>query len=266
MHTPFIEGSQMETETGQARENAATPPAAPTSTFDLYSTLKEQLVAGKYIQGSRLRADRLRHNFNCSASALREVFLRLAAEGFLEAIPQRGFRVPRTSPMTRNDLVMMRIMLEQQGVTLSIANGDVDWEAAIVSSHHKLARIEDTLNNAQKRAHLLSEWNAAELDFHQALISACGSPLLIQTHENICNRFRMHLLSDDTLYGFRDININEHREIMEAALARDSEICCQRLATHINKNLTGQSKYLLAEQRTPASARVTAVPPANGPD
>lgn len=230
-------------------------PANPTSTFDLYSVLKDQLVAGKYIQGSRLRADRLRHHFNCSASALREVFLRLAAEGFLEAIPQRGFRVPRTSPLTRNDLVMVRIMLEQQGVRLSVVNGDVDWEARIVSSHHKLARVEEALNNAQKRVHLLSEWNAAELDFHQALISACGSPLLMQTHENICHRFRMHLLSDDTLYGFRDINIDEHREIMEAALARDAEKCCQKLATHINKNLTGQSKYLLAEKsnQTPAS-------------
>ena len=220
-----------------------------TDTHSLYARLKEQLSAGKYIQGSRLRADKLRHNFNCSASALREVFLRLSTEGFLEAIPQRGFRVPRTSPVIRNDLVMMRIMLEQQGVRLSVANGTVDWEAAIVSSHHKLASIENTMNKTQKLVPHLNDWNAAELGFHKALISACQSPLLIRTHENICHRFRMHLLSDDTLYGFRDININEHREIMEAALERDAEKCCERLATHINKNLSDQSKYLLAEKR-----------------
>lgn len=210
---------------------------------EIYTDIKDRLCSGKFIQGSRLRAEKLRQTYGCSASTMREVFFRLACEGHIESIEQKGFRVPMGTAEIRTELIGLRVMLEKEGARLSLEKGDLEWEAQLTASYHKLNHIELTIVDTGKILPHVLVWNKAEFSFHEALISACGSRLLMNTHRNIYERFRQHLIGDDTSFGFRRENIAEHRQILDAALARDFDLCQQRIESHINKDLTRRSKF-----------------------
>ena len=212
------------------------------SAAEVYADVKGKLTSGKFLQGGKLRAERLRHTYNCSASTVREVFLKLACEGHLEAIEQRGFRVPMGTSESRTDLIRMRVLLEKEGLKLSLENGGLDWEAELAASYHKLAHIENVIQQSGKIVSNMLFWNEAEYAFHKALISACDSKLLLETHYNIYNRFRQQLISDDSNYGFDVRNIEEHKAIFEYAIKRDYPLCASILETHIDKDLRHRSK------------------------
>ena len=212
------------------------------SAAEIYADVKAKLTSGKFLQGGKLRAERLRLTYNCSASTVREVFLKLACEGHLEAIEQRGFRVPMGTPESRIDLIRMRVLLEREGLKMSLENGGLDWESELAASYHKLAHIENVILQSGKIVSNMVFWNEAEYAFHKALISACSSKLLLETHHNIYNRFRQQLISDDSNYGFDVRNIEEHKAIFEQAIKRDFALCSSILETHIDKDLRHRSK------------------------
>lgn len=219
------------------------------SSSEIYLDVKTKLMAGKFLQGGKLRAERLRHTYNCSASTVREVLLKLSCEGHLDAIEQRGFRVPLGTSETRIGLIHMRLLLEKEGAKLSIEKGGMDWEADLAASYHKLAHVENTIMQSGKILPHLTFWNEAEYSFHYTLISACGSQLLLDMHHNIYNRFRQQLISDDTNFGFDETNVKEHKQIFEAALGHQTEICLALLDKHIDKDLRHRSKvHLVAAQ------------------
>ncbi len=212
------------------------------SSSEIYSDIKSKLTIGKFLQGSKLRAERLRLNYNCSASTIREVMLKLSCEGHLEAVEQKGFRVPMGTSESRTDLVRMRVLLEKEGLKLSLENGKLDWEAELAASYHKLAHIENVIQQSGRIVSNMLFWNEAEYSFHKALISACESKLLLETHYNIYNRFRQQLISDDTNYGFDIRNIAEHKAIFDAAIKRNYPLCSSILESHIDKDLSHRSK------------------------
>jgi DNA-binding GntR family transcriptional regulator len=210
---------------------------------EIYADMKDRLASGKFIQGSRLRAEKIRAGYGCSASTMREILFRLACEGHVEAIDQKGFRVPMGTAQIRTELIGLRVILEKEGLRLSLLNGDLEWEAQLSASFHKLNHIEETIAESGRIIPYLKVWNQAEFDFHRSLISACGSALLMDTHRNIYDRFRQHLVGDDTSFGFRRENIREHRQILETALTRDLDQCQNAIEIHIDKDLTRRSKY-----------------------
>lgn len=219
------------------------------SSAEIYDDVKAKLTAGKFLQGGKLRAERIRHNYNCSASTVREVFLKLSCEGHLEAIEQKGFRVPLGTAENRTDLIHMRLLLEKEGARLSLEKGGLDWEAELAASYHKLAHVENIIMDSGKILPHVAFWNEAEYSFHKTLISACGSKLLLEMHHNIYNRFRQQLISDDTNFGFDVTNVKEHKLIFEAALRHEVSTCVDLLQTHIDKDLRHRSKVQLLAAR-----------------
>lgn len=213
-----------------------------TSSQQVYEDLKAALAGGNFILGSRLRAERIKEKYNCSASTVREAFLRLACEGHLQAIEQKGFRVPLASLKVRNELISMRVLLEKEGAKISIENGDLDWESEVTANYHKLNLIEKRILKEGKVKPYLSRWNQAEYDFHWSIISACNSDILISTHKNIYERFRQNLLGDDMNFGFTKDIFKDHKDIMETALDRDYPRCAKAIEHNIDKDLTRRSK------------------------
>ena len=67
----------------------------------------------------------------------------------------------------------MRLLLESHALALSFAAGDVEWEGRVVAAHHKLEATERLLLAGERDA--TAAWKRYDGEFHQALISACGS-------------------------------------------------------------------------------------------
>ena len=211
------------------------------STPQIYDDLHMQLVTAQIPQGQKMRSERLREDYDCSANTIREVLFRLASEGLVIFEDQRGFRARPADPERLHYLAKFRIMLEQEGATASILNGGLEWEAQLAAAHHKLSHIESEVRRAGGVEHVLSLWSNAEWEFHDTLISASRSPLLRETYKIIYDQFRQQLVSRDSNYGYYADNIEEHRAILEAALARDEPLCRQHIHDHLARNMIGKS-------------------------
>lgn len=208
---------------------------------DIYSALKHRLVSNGFEHDQKLRAEVLRDEFGCSASTVREALFRLSTVGLVNFQEQRGFRVPNRSAEQLIEITHMRVLLESEGAVLSIRNGGVAWEARLTAAHHQLSHIEKRIHDHDKPHELMDIWFSAEKEFHETLISACGSQTLKQLHGRIYARFRQQLMVADRKFDFISENIRSHAEILAAALSGDEAQTRLRIADHLDRHMTGKT-------------------------
>ncbi len=209
-----------------------------TDTPEIYRDLHQRLITAGFTPGEKLKAEELRVTYGCSANTIRDVLLRLSTVGLVSFEEQRGFRAQETSPEKRHDVARFRILLEQEGASLSIRNGDIMWEAQLSAAHHKLSHIETTIAKNGELEAYLPLWSAAEWEFHDTLISACQSPLLRGTYRNIYDQFRQQMVAQERDFGSNYFHaiITEHQAILDAALDRDEERCRKAIHEHMKRN------------------------------
>ncbi|WP_170368262.1 GntR family transcriptional regulator [Ruegeria arenilitoris] len=208
---------------------------------DIYQHLKMRLISNGFDHGAKVRAEELRKDYGCSASTVREVLFRLSSVGLVDFQEQKGFRVPKRSPQKLIELTHIRVLLEGEGTAMSIRNGGVDWEARLTAAHHKLSHIEKRIHATDDPSELIEIWFASEKEFHQTLISACGSDTLKQMHGRIYAQFRQQLMVADRRFEFISENIRHHADILEAALSGDEQQTKQKIHDHLKRHLTGKT-------------------------
>jgi len=204
---------------------------------DIYDTLLHRLMMNGFEHGQKVRAEHLRQEFGCSASTIREVLFRLSTLGLVEFREQRGFRVPEKSRRVLHELTHLRVLLEAEGTAMSIRLGGVAWEARLTAAHHQLSHLEMRLQTATDRAPFVDLWFAAERQFHETLISACGSDSLRSAHHQIYCRFRQQLMVEDRAFDFISGNIKHHQQILDAALSGDEALTRQKIHDHLARHL-----------------------------
>lgn len=207
-----------------------TPHPAPDSLGEsVYQRLRGDIIMGRLAPGQKLRLDALRESYAAGAGTLREALSRLAAERFVHAEDQRGFEVAPISVAGLRDIAALRLLIEEHALGLSFAHGDLDWEAAVIAAHHRLDSHEDRLERGDTSD--LAGWRGSDWRFHQALISACGSRVLMQSHAEVFDRYLRYQM---IALAFRPAASRpEHRALMEAALRRDTASAVAMLRHHL---------------------------------
>ncbi|WP_299287853.1 GntR family transcriptional regulator [uncultured Tateyamaria sp.] len=204
---------------------------------DIYNALRHRLMTNGFEHGQKVRAEHLRIEFGCSASTIREVLFRLSTIGLVEFREQRGFRVPEQSRALIHELTHLRVLLEAEGTAMSIRRGGVAWEARLTAAHHQLSHLEMRLQSAQDTAPFIDLWFDAERQFHETLISACGSDALRDTHHQVYCRFRQQLMIEDRAFDFISENIRQHQQILDAAMAGDEALTRHKIHDHLARHL-----------------------------
>jgi DNA-binding GntR family transcriptional regulator len=204
-----------------------------------YRQIRADIIFGRLLPREKLKLDRLKSLYGASVSTLREILNRLASEGLVVAEGQRGFEVAPVSPEDLKEIAALRQLLECYAMELSFAAGDMDWEGRVVAAHHKLQQMERRMIAGD---HAVSkEWKRYDWEFHQALISACGSRVLMDTHAAVFDKYLRYQMISLTFRG--QIAADEHRQMLEAALARDAETAKAVLRKHVE---AGVERGLLA--------------------
>lgn len=198
-----------------------------------YQRIKRDIIFGDLAPGSKLKLEGLRQRYEASMSTLRETLNRLASEGFVDAQDQRGFFV---TPVSRDDLIEianLRVLLECHALRLSVAKGDTDWEGNLVAAHHKLHLMEQKMltgDDSQKE-----DWKRYDWEFHLALIEACGSRNLLSLHAVLFDKYLRYQMLVLTYRG--QVAVQEHKDMFDAALARDIDGAARSLQSHIEGGL-----------------------------
>jgi GntR family carbon starvation induced transcriptional regulator len=200
---------------------------SPTSAGDTgYRRIRSDIIFGVLTPSGRLKLDSMKEGYGLSVSTLREILNRLASEGFVVAEGQRGFEVAPVSIQNLRELAGLRILLEHHAMTESFRAGDVEWEGRVVSAHHKLAATERSIQSEGDDPELRKRYDG---EFHQALISACGSRELMQTHAVIFDKYFRYALQ----YRGSE-TVEQHRALLDCALKRDIGAAKRILTDHIS--------------------------------
>lgn len=203
---------------------------APISTGEqAYERIRSDIVFGRLRPGQRLTLEKLRSVYGVSISTLREILSRLTPEGLVTAEGQRGFQVAPCSAEDLKEIAALRLLIEQDALAKSFQAGDMEWEGRVVAAHHKLARMEASLlagddSNTQ-------QWKRYDWEFHQALVSACGSKALLDLHSGIYDRYLRYQMVFVIFRG--PVAADEHRALLECALNRDAERAAAILDRHV---------------------------------
>jgi GntR family carbon starvation induced transcriptional regulator len=203
----------------------AAPPRKETISSRVLTELRQAILRGALQPGERINLDGLRDQFQSSISPLREALARLTGDGLVVFQDQRGFRVAPVSREEYLDLADLRAELEMKALRASIGSGGMEWESGVVRALHRLLRSPAT------------DWIVAHDDFHRALISGAGRPLLQQAWARLADQDQRYRAltgtPDGTTWGGA-----EHEAIATAATRRDEAVACELLAAHLRHETT----------------------------
>src|SRR4051794_20094392 len=93
--------------------------------------LRAAILRGELEPGQRLHANDLAERWAVSATPLREAFQRLAGDGLVEVLPQRGARVSRLSVQEAANIYELRLLLEPVALRQSLDASDDDHRVAM---------------------------------------------------------------------------------------------------------------------------------------
>lgn len=198
-----------------------------------YQKIKRDIIFGELRPGSKLKLEALKQRYATSPSTLRETLSRLASEGFVEAPEQRGFRV---TPVSKKDLIEignLRVLLECHALSLSVENGDTDWEGNLVAAHHKLHLMEQKMLSGDESEK--ETWKRYDWEFHLAMIEACNNRNLLSLHAIMYDKYLRYQMLVLTYRG--EEAVEEHRAMFEAAIDRNTKAATDMLERHINNGV-----------------------------
>src|SRR5689334_1354541 len=153
----------------------------------VYARLRRDILTGTFRPGERLRIEAMCERYELASSTpLREALNRLAAEELVRREDQRGFRVAPVSLQDLTELTKTRCWITEVALREAIANGDAQWEEAIVLAAHRLSRV--PREGAAGYSSFNPDWEQRHRDFHMALIAACGSHWLIDFYAMLMDR------------------------------------------------------------------------------
>lgn len=196
----------------------------------VYNRLLQDILSGKLEPGLKLRLQVLKKDYDVGNSPLREALNRLSENGMVIREENKGFRVATTSVEELEELIRTRCWLEEIALRESIKNGDDQWEERVVLAFHRLSRVSSS--NDGVHYHDLPEWEEKHREFHQAVLSACSSSILLgycaQLHERT---LRYRNIAAVVKYRERH-ELEEHRALREAVLDRDADRAAELLHKH----------------------------------
>jgi DNA-binding GntR family transcriptional regulator len=194
-----------------------------------YRRIRSDIIFGRLAPSQKLTLDRMKEAYYASVSTLREILNRLSSEGLIKAEGAKGFVVMPISPENLRQVASMRQLLECHALKESFEAGDMEWEGRVVAAHHKLAQMEKRMATGDRSD--AETWKRYDWEFHHALISACGSQVLLDTHAMIYDRYLRYQMIAAVYRG--EAASGEHRTLLESALARDWRIAQKALTTHV---------------------------------
>jgi len=193
---------------------------------------RADILAGRILPGQRLLSTELTARYETSVGGMREGLSRLVEQGLVLSNPGHGFRVRQVDIDDLNDLTQARLDIETLTLRRALAAGDLAWESRLLAAHHVL---EGTPQLSPEDHHSVTEeWASAHAAFHAVLLEACPSRRLrdiassLRDAAELYRRWSRHLGREDG----RDIP-SEHRDLLDAALRRDTVAAIALLGRHI---------------------------------
>ncbi|MEU7119950.1 GntR family transcriptional regulator [Streptomyces zaomyceticus] len=180
----------------------------------ILDALRTALVGGELVPGEVYSAPALGERFGVSATPVREAMQRLAVEGAVEVVPNRGFRVVERTARELAELAEVRALIEVP-VMLRLAR---TVPATRWAELRPLAEATSTAAARGDRAH----YAEADRAFHRAVLSLAGNQQLLAVADDLHRRSQWPLISAPTVrHGVLVADAAEHTALLDALIVQD---------------------------------------------
>lgn len=214
----------------------------------LESALRTEILLGDLKPGARLRAEEIAVRYGVSHTPIREALRSLAADALVSLDPHAGAQVAKVSIGDLRDVYRTRLFLEPEALRWAIENGDEVWERNLLTALESLVQeFRRRATHPREAAHARAE---AHRRFDQALFASCGSEWLLRMVRMMSRhseRYRVVLRSARGID--RDLE-HEHRDIAEAAIARDDVGARAALEAHLRRSFELTERQLLIDEQS----------------
>ncbi|MBP2366803.1 GntR family transcriptional regulator [Pseudonocardia parietis] len=205
-----------------------TVPLSQRTSEGVARVLREEIFSGNLKPGESLPERTLAEGLGVSRTPVREALFTLQSEGLVELTPNRGATVRRITSKDIVQIYSLRAVLEAYAAAEAArtrTRKDID---ALLDAQAKLERV-----GVSGTAH---EQALADLAFHRLISDATGSSLL----RTIMGQVLAFTVSYRSRYSYpaerAALAIEQHRNILEALRAQDSELAERLMAEHVESS------------------------------
>ena len=206
----------------------------------IYTQLKNAIINGDIAPDERIVETKYADIFRVSRTPVREAIRMLELEGLVIMIPRRGAQVAQITEQDLNDVLEVRLGLEELAVRFACER-ITDEEIKALGLAVK--EFEKKMSNNE-----LSAQAEADVKFHEIIYGATHNRRLIQIINNIREqmyRYRIEYLKD---VESRKTLVKEHYEICDALKRRDAESAVEKMCIHIRNQQEAILRSLEREQ------------------
>ena len=187
---------------------------------DVYSILREKIVLGDYKPGQVLKEKELMEEYKIGRTPLRELLVRLDAEGLVEVVPYSGVYISSVEFQELVDVMEVRRPL-------------IRMAAKLVAERATRQEIEKMKKFLGKFKDNLNEKEIIKLDskFHDLINMATHNKVLYQILQALRDRvLRLWILPKDKsfVYSFKD----DFQRLIHAVEEKDEKAAVSILSAH----------------------------------
>jgi DNA-binding GntR family transcriptional regulator len=189
--------------------------------------IRRLIRANQLVSGQRLYEQRLCERLDVSRTPLREALRILSAEGLVTISPNKGARVAKSSLEDIFHMFEAMSVLEGSCARLAaerLTNQDLE----------KMERLHEQLEMAHANGDPESYmgWNRK---FHEFVQEKAGNPVLGKIVTGLRDVILLHRYRQIYRPGRFDESMEEHRRLLEAFRARDSQRAERLMQVHLQK-------------------------------
>jgi DNA-binding GntR family transcriptional regulator len=205
----------------------------------VYAALRERILAGDIPNHARLHQEQLSEELGVSRTPLREALGRLAADGLVELLPQRGARVADITPADMETSYVARLVIEPPAAALAASRRsveDIEEMRRAIADHRRETADVQTVYDANR-------------DFHLAVVRASGNPFLLRFCEQLwVRRIGLRVYEEQREPPeFIAADADWHERIADAIEARDPARAEREMREHIHQAMQLLLRQLAAD-------------------
>lgn len=193
----------------------------------MYTALREQIILGRYPQGSRLPEQRIAEELAMSRVPLREAVPLLERDGFVQTSPRRGAVVSTWEAKTVDDLFDVRLCLEV---------GAARHAARRIAAGASMSPIDHALTYSQQVVASRDGYEIALAStyFHEAVVATADNNLMLKMMRTISGRmvWLFYLTSDLDV----DDAFHDHVVLREAIASGNERVAESVMYAHIERD------------------------------
>ncbi len=201
-------------------------PADPVTSQRIAGAMREAILAGDLLPGTRLGQDDIAARFGTSRLPVREALRILEAEGLATLAPNRGARIPTLELHEVNTYYRMRERLEPLTLIESLPNLSEEQIALMESVQAEIEGNTDVIR-----------FLTLDRQFHMTSYAGCASNQLMSATVRLWNSTQHYRRAFMLVTGPDRASIvnAEHRLLLDAIRRRDAEDAERFLTGHIRR-------------------------------